>query len=53
MSAPAEAEPSGALAERPLLTPDDHTDQPLTPCEWKRRAALLARVRDANRRYRR
>ncbi|WP_153882811.1 hypothetical protein [Streptomyces sp. CB01881] len=53
MSAPVQAEPAGAPEERPLLTPNEHTDQPLTPSEWQRRAVLLARVRAANHPHRR
>ncbi|MFJ2579953.1 hypothetical protein [Kitasatospora aureofaciens] len=35
---------------RPVLTPEEHTDVPLTREQRERRAELLARVRDANRR---
>ncbi|WP_161801113.1 hypothetical protein [Kitasatospora griseola] len=57
MSTAAQVEPAETFAPgmegRPPLAPDEHTDQPLTPSEWKRRAVLLAQVRAANHRYRR
>ncbi|GAA2091964.1 hypothetical protein GCM10009759_17230 [Kitasatospora saccharophila] len=37
--------PSGP---RPVLTPEEHAEVPLTPEERQRRAVLLARVREAN-----
>ncbi|MFJ7277444.1 hypothetical protein [Kitasatospora sp. NPDC098663] len=33
---------------RPVLTPEEHAEVPLTPEERQRRAVLLARVREAN-----
>ncbi len=33
---------------RPVLSPEEHTEAPLTPEERQRRAVLLARVREAN-----
>ncbi|MDH6123613.1 hypothetical protein [Kitasatospora sp. GP82] len=33
---------------RPVLTPEEHTDRPLSPEEYARRANLLRRVRNAN-----
>ncbi|WP_328956740.1 hypothetical protein OHV13_10110 [Kitasatospora purpeofusca] len=40
--------PSGP---RPVLTPEEHAEVPLTTEERQRRALLLARVREANHRW--
>lgn len=53
MSAAKRVEPAKVSDERPLLTPDEHAARPLTREEWRRRAALLSWVREANRRHRR
>ncbi|MEV6975481.1 hypothetical protein [Kitasatospora sp. NPDC093806] len=37
---------------RPLLTPEEHTETPLTAEERQRRSLLLARAREANHRRR-
>ena len=38
------------VGPRPVLSPEEHTEVPLTPEERQRRAVLLRRVREANHR---
>ncbi|WP_395295407.1 hypothetical protein ACF9IK_19205 [Kitasatospora hibisci] len=40
--------PERPAGPRPVLTPEEHTEVPLTAEERQRRAELLARVREAN-----
>ncbi|MFB7472728.1 hypothetical protein [Kitasatospora sp. NPDC056184] len=40
--------PERPAEPRPILTPEEHAEVPLTAEERQRRAVLLARVREAN-----
>ncbi|MFI8084310.1 hypothetical protein ACIF6L_26340 [Kitasatospora sp. NPDC086009] len=40
--------PERPRGPRPVLTPEEHTEAPLTADQRQRRAELLARVRSAN-----